>query len=308
MYFYFEQVFRDAVNGINATAVPMTIVQIAGAILIAALLFNVYEAFVRGGDVRTLGVGAVKYLIFGLILLNYGPIFLGVTTMFNQVAEYISTVGPGGTDVFTTWLRDVGRYWNTSPNAIQAVWPLVSGGIPGLLESGLLLIGYLTYAVTYPLFCIFYAFYGSVLYVCAPLVLALYPALSTTGLARTYLTNLLIFHAWGLIYAILGCLMSAIHLGTVAEVLARGDAGGFFAGTGEALLLGLTSILLALCIALIPTIARRVVQGDIGSTLFAVMSAAITAATLGASMAINGAAGLTRGLSGGNERSDPAGG
>ena len=96
MYFYFEQVFRDAVNGINATAVPSTMVQIGGAILLVCLLFNVYEAFVRGGDVRTLGVGAVKYLIFGLILLNYSPIFLGVNTMFNQVAEYISTVGPGG--------------------------------------------------------------------------------------------------------------------------------------------------------------------------------------------------------------------
>ena len=38
MYFYFEQVFRNAVNGINATAVPTTMVQIAGAILIAALV------------------------------------------------------------------------------------------------------------------------------------------------------------------------------------------------------------------------------------------------------------------------------
>src|SRR5215471_13694834 len=116
MYFYFEQVFRNAVNGINATAVPTTIVQIAGAILIAALLFNVYEAFVRGGDVRTLGVGAVKYLIFGLILLNYGPIFLGINTMFNQVAEYISTVGPGGMDVFKRWTSDVARYMQASPN------------------------------------------------------------------------------------------------------------------------------------------------------------------------------------------------
>jgi hypothetical protein len=211
-------------------------------------------------------------------------------------------------DVFNSWRLDVSKYMSTSPNWVAAGWPMVSGGIPGALETVLLFIGFLVYAVTYPLFCILYAFYGSVLYVCAPLVLALYPALSTTGLARTYLTNLIIFHAWGLIYAILGCLMSAIHLGTVAEVLARGDAGGFFAGTGEALLLGLTSILLALCIALIPMIARRVVQGDIGSTLFAVTSAAITAATLGASMAINGAAGLTRGLSGGDERTDLAGG
>jgi hypothetical protein len=288
MYFYFEEVFRDALNGINATAIPTTMVQIGGAILIAALLFNVYEAFVRGGDVRTLGVGAVKYLIFGLILLNYRLIFLGVNTMFNQVAEYISTVGPGGKDVFDTWRADIGMYTQASPNYIQKLWPLVTGGIPGLLESGLLLIGYLIYAVTYPLFCIFYAFYGSVLYVCAPLVLALYPALGTTGLARSFLTNLIIFQSWGLIYAILGCLMSAIHLGTVAEVLARGDAGGFFAGVGEALLLGLASILLALCIAFIPMIARRIVQGDVGSTMFAVMSAAVTAATLGATAAVNG--------------------
>ncbi len=308
MYFYFEQVFRDAVNGINATAVPSTMVQIGGAILLICLLFNVYEAFVRGGDVRTLGIGAVKYLIFGLILLNYSPIFLGVNTMFNQVAEYISSVGPGGMDVFKTWTSDVGRYMQTSPTFFQKFWPLVSGGIPGLLETGLLLIGFMVYAITYPLFCIFYAFYGSVLYVCAPLVLALYPALSTTGLARSYLTNLIIFHSWGLIYAILGCLMSAIHLGTVADVLARGDAGGFFAGLGEALLLGLSSILLALCIALIPMIARRIVQGDVGSTMFAVMSAAATAATLGASMAINGGVGLARALGGGNDASSPGGG
>ncbi len=302
MYFYFEQVFRNAVNGINATAVPTTMVQIAGAILIAALLFNVYEAFVRGGDVRTLGIGAVKYLIFGLILLNYSPIFLGVNTMFNQVAEYISRVGPGGMDVFNTWLGDVGRYTQASPNFFQAFWPAVSGGIPGILETGLLLIGFLIFAVTYPLFCIFYAFYGSVLYVCAPLVLALYPALSTTGLARSYLTNLIIFHSWGLIYAILGCLMSAIHLGTVAEVLARGDAGGFFAGVGEALLLGLASILLALCIAFIPIIARRIVQGDVGSTMFAVMSAAVTAATLGATAAVNGLGyAISHGKGGGGE-------
>lgn len=309
MYFFFEQVFRDAVNGINATAVPTTMVQIAGAILIAALLFNVYEAFVRGGDVRTLGIGAVKYLIFGLILLNYSPIFLGVNTMFNQVAEYISRVGPGGMDVFNAWRRDVVTYTQTSPTFFQKLWPLVSGGIPGLLESGLLLVGYLVFSITYPLFCIFYAFYGSVLYVCAPLVLALYPALSTTGLARSYLTNLIIFHSWGLIYAILGCLMSAIHLGTVAEVLTRGDAGGFFAGVGEALLLGLSSILLALCIAFIPMIARRIVQGDVGSTMFAVTSAAVTAATLGATAAMNGVGyAISHGRGGGDGGNPPGGG
>ena len=84
-YFYFDQMFRIAVSGINGTSVMPTIIQIASAILLATLLFNVYEAFVRGGDVRTLAIGAVKYLIIGLIFLNYGPIFLGVTTMFKIV-------------------------------------------------------------------------------------------------------------------------------------------------------------------------------------------------------------------------------
>ncbi|MGQ9635805.1 MAG: hypothetical protein ACUVXB_16375 [Bryobacteraceae bacterium] len=52
--------FKTAVSGINGTSVMPTIIQIASAILRATLLFNVYEAFVRGGDVRTLAIGAVK--------------------------------------------------------------------------------------------------------------------------------------------------------------------------------------------------------------------------------------------------------
>ena len=69
-YFYFDQMFRTALSGINGTSVMPTIIQIASAILLATLLFNVYEAFVRGGDVRTLAIGAVKYFIIGLIFLN----------------------------------------------------------------------------------------------------------------------------------------------------------------------------------------------------------------------------------------------
>ena len=173
----------------------------------------------------------------------------------------------------------------------------------------MLLIGYLMYRRNVPTLLHLLRVLRLRALRCAPLVLALYPALSTTGLARSYLTNLIIFHSWGLIYAILGCLMSAIHLGTVAEVLARGDAGGFFAGVGEALLLGLSSILLALCIAFIPMIARRIVQGDVGSTMFAVMSAAVTAATLGATAAVNGLGhAISHGRAGGEGGNPPPGG
>src|SRR5574338_753385 len=127
MYFYFEQLFRTALTGITGTSVMPTIVQIGGGILLASLLFNVYEAFVRGGDARLLGIGGIKYLAVGLIFLNYGPIFLGVNTMFNQVAEFISTVGPGGMDVFDAWRDDIRTAWQNDPSFMQQLWDFVTG-------------------------------------------------------------------------------------------------------------------------------------------------------------------------------------
>ncbi len=128
MYFYFDDLFQQALRGINGTAVPTTIVQIAGTILLAALLFNVYEAFARGGDVRTLATGAAKYLILGLILLNYDRIFLGVNTMFTQLAEFISRTGPGGADVFRRWGGDIVDYsQRRNPGFAQSFFALTIG-------------------------------------------------------------------------------------------------------------------------------------------------------------------------------------
>jgi hypothetical protein len=304
-YFYFDQMFRTALNGINGTSVMPTIIQIASAILLATLLFNVYEAFVRGGDVRTLAIGAVKYFIIGLIFLNYGQIFLGVITMFNQVAEFISSVGPGGMDVFDTWRRDIaGQFQNV--NTWQSFWSLAVGTLTAILSLILLFIGFVAYAITYAIFCVLYSLYGSVLYVVGPLVLALYPALSTTPLARTYLTNLIVFQAWGLIYAIMGCLMWAINMGTVGQVLGAGSAGGFFAGASQTLLLALTSILFALCIGLIPFLARRIVHGDVGSTMFAIVGVAATAATMAAQAAMGVIGGFGKTTQAGGESGSAA--
>jgi len=77
---------------------------------------------------------------------------------------------------------------------------LVTGSIAGALALVMLLVAFVIYAVAYAIFCVFYAFYGSVLYVCGPLVLALYPALSTTQLARTYLLggHFKTGHTWSL--------------------------------------------------------------------------------------------------------------
>ena len=60
--------------------------------------------------------------------------------------------------------------------------------------------------------------------------------------------------------------------------LNSGNFIGAFNGVTGSLLLGLASILLSLCIALIPFLAKRVVEGDVGQTMISVISTSVIAA------------------------------
>lgn len=275
--FYFQQLFNTALGGIDSGGATAGVVQIAEYVLLASLLFGVYEAWARGGDTRALGSVAMRYFVIGLVMLNYGTAFRGVNGMFNNVANFIDNSTAGGGDVFANWMGDLSTYWNNN-NGMQALWGMITGAFSGLLESLLLLIGYLIFPITYSLFSLFYTLYGSILYVVGPFVLALYPAFGFGQLARTYLVNLMIFNAWGLLYSIFGALMVAINMNSVNAVLASDNFVGAFNGVTGSLLLGLASILLSLCIAFIPFLARRIVEGDVGATMWSVASTTVVAA------------------------------
>ena len=275
--FYFQQLFNTAMNGIDSGGATGSVVQVAQFVLLASLLFGVYEAWARGGDTHYLGATAVRFFAIGLVLVNYGTAFRDVNGMFNGVANFIDTTTAGGVDVFGKWMNDLSTYWNNN-NGIQALWGLITGAFSGVLESLLLLVGYIVFPITYAIFSLLYALYGSILYVVGPFVLALYPAFGFGQLARTYLVNLMIFNAWGLLYAIFGALMAAINMNTVNGVLNSGNFVGAFNGVSGSLLLGLASILLSLCIMLIPFLAKRIVEGDVGQTMTTVARTTLIAA------------------------------
>jgi len=86
--FYFEQVLQTALNGIDQN-ITGPVLRLAGVILILSLLYAVYEAYSNGGDVRALGVAGIKYLVLGLVFLNYQQAFRSVNGMFNTVADFI---------------------------------------------------------------------------------------------------------------------------------------------------------------------------------------------------------------------------
>src|SRR5205814_478419 len=142
--FYYEQFFSTALNGIDRSNIMPVTIQIAQVILLISFLVAVYESFIRGGDVRMLGIAAVKYVGLGSI-------------------------------------------------------------------------------------------------------------------ARVYAINVMVFHYWGVIYAILGGLIAAVNLGSVQQVLTSGSFIGGFVGLEQSMLLGVASIFYSISISVIPFLAARII-------------------------------------------------
>ena len=268
--FYFEQILQTALNGIDQN-VTGPVLQLAGVILILSLLYAVYEAYSNGGDVRALGVAGIKYLILGLVFLNYPQAFRSVNGMFNGVADFIyNTNGIG--DVIQNWLNSVSAY--LGQQGLSSFWTLVTGAISGLLDVLLILLGLIILPVSYTLFTLAYVMYGSILYLVGPFVLALWPSRSMGQLSRTYFVNLMIFQSWGLLYAILQVLITALQMNTVNAVLGGNGVLNAFVGSSQMILLGVVSVLFSIAIMLIPFIASRLVRGEVGSTVSAMISGA----------------------------------
>ena len=267
--FYFEQVLQTALNGIDQN-VTGPVLQLAGVILILSLLYAVYEAYSNGGDVRALGVAGIKYLVLGLVFINYQQAFRSVNGMFNRVADFIyNTNGIG--DVIQNWLNSVSTY--VGQQGLSSFWTLVTGAISGLLNVLLILVGLIILPVSYTLFTLAYVMYGSILYLVGPFVLALWPSRAMGQLSRTYFVNLMIFQSWGLLYAILQVLITALQMNSVNAVLSGNGVLNAFVGSSQMVLLGAVSVLFSIAIVLIPFIASRLVRGEVGSTVFALLSA-----------------------------------
>ena len=287
--FYFQTMFQQVYNGITGSAVLPAVQQIAEAILLLAALFAVYEAYAKGGDARTLALAGVRYLIMGLLITQYPNVFRNVNNAFANVAQAIAP-----TDVWTNFRDQVQGYMSAN-NGQGAWWNWVVGGVAGAFSLIFQAIAVLVFPISYAIFSFFYSMYGAVLYVVGPLVLALYPALGVGQLARTFMVNLMVWNAWGIVYAIISQLLTIMSANSLNSIFTSQSFGGAFQGASQMLLISLSSILLSIMILLIPFIAKRVVSGDIGSTMLTVAGVAAAAAQT----AVAGWAGMQAGAAGG---------
>jgi hypothetical protein len=296
--FYFQSMFQQVYNGISSSSVLPAVQQIAEGILLLAALFAVYEAYAKGGDARTLALAGVRYLFMGLLISQYPNVFINVNNAFANVAQAIAP-----TDVWTNFRDQVQSYLSAN-NGQGAWWNWVVGGVAGAFSLIFQAIAVLVFPISYAIFSFFYSMYGAVLYVVGPLVLALYPALGVGQLARTFMVNLLVWNAWGIIYAIISQLLTIMSANSLNSIFTSQSFGGAFQGASQMLLISLSSILLSIMILLIPFIAKRVVSGDVGSTMLAVVGVAAAAAQA----AVAGWAGMQSGAASAAGGGDGTGG
>ena len=287
--FYFQQLLNTALGGIDATNVIATVSNMAFAILLIGFLVGLYQAVLRGGDLQALAVTAIKYLVVAMIVANWSTVFRDVNGSFNTVASFIGNSSGAG-DMFINWMTQLQQQAQSNPGL--TFWDMITGDPAGTTTVLMLLVAYVIYALAIIVFCFFYTLFGCVLYVLGPLVLALIPVSGIGQLGKTYAINVMIWNAWGILYAVFGALITAIHFNQVSDVLANGFL-GFLRGVPDSVMLGLVSIAYALAIALVPFIARKVISGDVGSTAFAF----VRAGAMAAGAAVAGASGFAAGSS-----------
>ena len=296
--FYFQQLFNTALGGIDSTTVIPTVCNMAFAILLTGFLVGIYQAALRGGDLQALAVTAIKYLVVAMVVANWSTVFRDVNASFNTLATFVGNSSGAG-DMFISWMTQLQQQAQSNPNL--TFWDMITGDPAGSITVVMLLIAYVIYALATIVFCFFYTLFGSVLYVLGPLVLAVIPVSGIGQLGRLYAINVMTWNAWGVLYAVFGALITAIHFSQVSDVLGNGFL-GFLRGVPDSVILGLVSIAYALAIALVPFIARRVISGDVGSTALAF----VRAGAMAAGAALAGASGFAAGSSSASSQADSA--
>ena len=291
----FERFLTQARTGIDSTGITSGMQNVAYVVLLVGFLWQVYQSALHGGDVRGLGTGLIKYVVTAVVVMNYGTIFTTVNQGFVNGGNWISNAS-GALNLLDNWRNDLQTQF--SQVGFQKLWGLITADIPGLLDGLLILVAYLLYPIVVVIFGFFYIFYGSILYIFGPIVIALMPLGGANRLAKSYIENIFIWNAWPILYGGFGALLSAVQMGQIGQMLNQNNFLGGLGNLEGSILIGIVSIVYSLAIAVIPFIAKRIVSGDVGSTAVAMVGTAVTALTAGAAGIEGAAAGMAAARSG----------
>jgi hypothetical protein len=263
--FEFQSMMTTVVNSISGSMLS-SIQTVAYTMMTICLVLGIFEAYTKGGDLRSLGTTFLKYAVAAFAIGYWSNVFSDTFTGFNSIASTIDN-STSGFDLIKVWSSGLQDLFRTNGYAgIMKSIPWTPAALLTLFE---LALSYILYPVCTQIFAIIYAFWGSCLFAVGPFVIALAPSSIVNSLSKYFALNLVVWNAWTVLYAVFGCLISAIHMNDV-NAIANGNAGsiGFGGFTGGGPLdggieaLGLISVIYAVLILLIPMVATFVLRGQ----------------------------------------------
>ena len=295
--FQYQTMMQTVLNGMAGNVIP-AMQTVSYVVMVICLLLGIYEAYAKGGDTRQLAATVFKYVVVAFVVGNWTTFFTDLLNGFNSIAQYIDN-SYGGLDLISDWSDQLSKNWSNS--GYNSIWQLISNGGAAIVNSLEIAVAYIIFPIAGQIFTLIYVFWGAIVFAIGPLVLALAPSRMVNSVAKYYAQNLLVWNCWSILYALFGCLITAVNGQSIS-------ATPFFNGMSSVALaqpqiaIGLTSILYAVCILLIPVIALVILKAEFGGVggalvgLFAMASGPVS--QVGSGLAAAGAS-VARGTTSG---------
>jgi hypothetical protein len=256
--FEFQTMMQTVIGGMAGNMIP-ALQTVSYVLMVISLLLGIYEAYAKGGDTRQLAATVFKYIVVAFIVGNWTTFFGDLMTGFNQIAGFIDN-SYGAGDLMKDWGKQLSDNWRS--NGYTSVWNIITSGGAAIVNALEIGIAYIIFPVAVQIFTLIYIFWGAVVYAVGPLVLALAPSRMVNSVAKFYMQNLIVWNCWAIVYAVFTCLITAVN---GKDMTTSPFFANSVAGAQTQIWIGLTSILYAICILLIPVITFFVLKAEFGA-------------------------------------------
>jgi hypothetical protein len=147
-------------------------------------------------------------------------------------------------------------YQNTGDGLLTQAWNAATGNI---LMAVLTSICAFFENVAYLFFCLWYTFWGVILWGIGPIIVCLLPSAGLGKYATAYLGKIFEFMLWPLLYVILGAAMVGLQMDTATNITNTAASGN---QVQAQMFICLAAVALSICLITIPFTAHALIQGN----------------------------------------------
>ena len=141
--FEFQTMLTSAVNGISGSILG-TEQSVSYVLMTICLVLGIYEAYTRGGDLRSLAGTLLKYAVAAFLIGNWTAFFSDAYSGFNQLASAIDS-SYGAVDLAKNWTLQLQYLFQT--NGYDAMFKAIPWTPPALLTLVEIALAYIIYPI-----------------------------------------------------------------------------------------------------------------------------------------------------------------